>query len=279
MRLDRGFRLVRKKGLTFWEITPFRRLGCRAVFFLRTGGVSQGRFRGLNLGMNTDDDPLQVQQNRQRAYSLAGLGPLLPVCAQQVHQARAQWAEVRHAGKGWLDAGTAFRTTDALMTRVPGLPLSVSIADCLPILFVSPTPRAVAAIHAGWRGIANQIIPKTLRKMQRELKFSPEKCWAAIGPGIGPLHFEVQGEALERLSRRHPLAVVRRTPKGSAYFDLSAAAREQLLGFGLPRAQIICLHEDTAAFPKRYFSYRRDGETGRTLGMIQIEIKKRARPA
>jgi len=262
-------RLCEREGIRFWTLPDFERLGCRTAFFLRYGGVSRGAFRGLNLGLNTADEPERVLRNRSQAASAAGFQAQLPVVALQVHGTRLRQVTHRDAARGWQTLRTAVPGTDGLMTSEAGLPLAVKVADCLPVLFAADT--GIAAVHAGWRGVAGEILPKTVRRFRDLWNVQPEKIWAAVGPGIGPEAFTVSGEALERLGGPCPECVCPR-PDGTVGIDLWTAAERQLLRAGLPPSQIILIRDSTAAHPRKYFSHRRDhGTTGRMLGMIQRE--------
>jgi len=193
-----GARMEQRGGVHFWTVPPLANLGCRAAFFRKKGGVSQGPFRSLNLGLSTEDEVADVLTNRALAFKAAGFGPLLPVVGRQSHQVRLQNVTRRDAGRGWADLARAPRRTDGLFTRVPGLPLAVTVADCMPVLMATDQGRAVAAVHAGWRGLAAGILSKALDFFWRRWRLSPARVWVAIGPAIGPRAFLVRGEALRR---------------------------------------------------------------------------------
>ncbi len=265
--------LHRRAGIRFWTVPAFARLGCRTAFFLRSGGVSRGDFRGLNLGLRTADRPEAVLRNRARALRAAGFLDLRPVVARQEHGTRLRLIRRADAGRGWQAADNGPAATDGLLTSVPGLPLAVTVADCLPVLLAAEKSSAVGAVHAGWRGIAREILPQAVRRFRREWGIAPGRLWAAIGPGIGPEAFIIRGEALRQLGRMFPEAVRPRLD-GAAAFDLRRAAGLQLRRAGIPAEHIIVIRDSTAASPRRYFSHRRaGGQTGRMLGMIQKEIK------
>lgn len=266
-------RLRRRGGVAFWTAPSFERSGVRPALFLRTGGKSRGAFRGLNLGLNTADAPARVRANRRLALAAAGFERSRPVAPRQVHGTRLLRVTRRHAGRGWDAPTTAPRGIDGLLTDVPGLPLAVSVADCLPVLLAADDGRAVAAVHVGWRGLAAGILPKAVRAFWQHWHLGPERLRALVGPAIGPEAFEVRGEVLRRLSRLFPDAV--RARRGdAAHFDLWCAARSHLRAAGLRPGRILVVRESTHAHPHRYFSHRRDhGTTGRMLGMIWREGK------
>ncbi len=268
-----GPSLRRRAGATYWTVPALEALGVRTAVFLRSGGASREAYRGLNLGLNTDDRLDRVRSNRRLALAAVGPWPLRPVVPFQVHGTRLLHATRRHAGRGWLSLSSAPSGVDGLLTDVPGLPLAVSVADCLPVLLAADDARAVAAVHAGWRGLVKGILPKAVRAFRRYGRLGPERLWAVVGPGIGPEAFAVRGAALRSLARAFPGSVRDRRGE-SAHFDLQHAARTQLLEAGVRPRRIVVIRESTHARPRRYFSHRRDrGTTGRMLGMIVKGIR------
>ncbi len=168
----------------------------------------------------------------------------------QIHSARILRAD--HKGR----AGSA----DALITNTPGLAISIRTADCLPILLADPRHRSVAAVHAGWRGSAEQIVRRAIDEMRSEFDTSPEEIVAAIGPGIGKCCYQVG----EEVGRRFGL-------DGAGKVDLAAANRGQLLAAGVPAGQIDTLGLCTMCDSGQFHSYRRDGDAaGRMISWIRI---------
>ena len=264
--------LQQENGIQFWHSRGFQSLGFKAVFFRRPGGTSQGRYAGLNLGMNTGDDCQAVLKNRSLAYRAAGFGPLWPALGQQVHQTHFHILNRKHAGRGWFAFTDALKFTDGLFTAESGLPVGIAVADCLPVLLACERPRVVAAVHAGWRGLAGHIVEKAVRAFRQQWGISSAKLWAAMGPAIGPEAFIIRDEVLGQLRALCPQAVVGyKSSQSEAGFDLWKAATAQLESAGVSLRKIITVRESMADHLKNYYSYRREGETGRTLGMIQIE--------
>ena len=156
---------------------------------------------------------------------------------------------------------------DALVTNRPGLPISIRTADCYPILLADGKNRAIAAIHAGWRGTEAQIVRKTLEKMAAEFGTSPGDVHAAIGPGIGACCYEVG----EEVARRFGYDV-------RTHLDLASENRKQLEGAGVPCQNIEALNVCTFCDAERFFSYRRDKEDpGRMTSFIRITSEIRPR--
>jgi YfiH family protein len=154
---------------------------------------------------------------------------------------------------------------DGLLTRRPGRLLSIRTADCLPLLFLDRRCRAIAAVHAGWRGTTKQITRRTVEKMERLFGSAPEELEVAIGPGIGACCYEVGWEVAERFP---PSAVV---DGERPCVDLVAANRLQLVEAGVAEGKIGGIPLCTRCRPGEFFSYRREGKAaGRMLAVIGI---------
>jgi YfiH family protein len=220
------------------------------------GGASQAPYACFNLGRTVGDDPLAVAENRQILRSRAGL-PAEPSWLAQVHGATV--ADLDSAGPD----GPA----DAAITRRSGTVCAILTADCLPIVFASDTGDAVAAAHAGWRGLAAGVIGATVRAMA----VPGERLIAWLGPAIGVAHFEVGAEVREAFLKTDSGAgdAFKATLTGKFMADLAMLARRQLATLGVNR--IYGGGECTYARADRYFSHRRDGVTGRQATLIWRE--------
>ena len=149
---------------------------------------------------------------------------------------------------------------DALLTRRPRVPVSVRTADCFPILLADTRHRAVAAVHAGWRGTAAQIATETLRRMQTEFGTGATDVIAAVGPGIGPCCYYVGADVALRFGM-----------EGAGYLDLAAENIRQLVNAGVPVSQIEHLRACTSCDAAQFYSWRRDrDEAGRMISYIGI---------
>jgi hypothetical protein len=224
----------------------------------RHGGVSLPPFASLNLGKSTGDDPDHLVENKRRFCEAAGMPP-----------DRLAWAKQVHGDQIWLaTAPGGVEGFDALMTQTPGLLLVVSIADCTPILIADPVHRAVAAIHAGWRGTAAGIVSKTLAGMHRHFGTTGSDCLAYVGTCIDECSFEVGHEVADQFDD----SLKRLDPVSGKYFvDLKQANARQLEAFGIPSGQIEISPWSTVLHNEDYFSHRLEkGTTGRMLGFIGI---------
>lgn len=230
--------------------------GVRALSTLRAGGYSAGAYVGLNLGDHVADDPAAVAANRCALTHAAGL-PAEPLWLQQVHGIRAIESDEWRPG---IEA-------DACLTRVAGQVCAVLTADCLPVLLCGSGGEVVAAAHAGWRGLLHGVIEATVARME----MPSEQLIAWIGPAIGPAAFEVGAEVREAFLERDRDArgLFAPSPRGRWLADLAGLARLRLQACGV--ADVHGGHWCTASDPARFYSYRREGVTGRMATLIWCE--------
>jgi YfiH family protein len=225
-----------------------------ALMSTRLGGVSAGPYASLNLGLAVGDDTAAVAENRRRFAAATGVEP---IWLQQVHGARV----VRLGHDDDL-------TADAAWTDAPGRACVVQVADCLPLLLAHRDGRAVAAAHAGWRGLAGGVVERTVAALCEGSGSAPQDLLAWIGPCIGPRQFEVGADVLAAFPGSAEHFVSRPRPDGAARWlaDLSALTRSRLQRFGVRRISGggWCTVEDAS----RFFSFRRDGVTGRMAAAV-----------
>jgi polyphenol oxidase len=238
-----------------WPAPPAVRAACTT----RRGGVSIGPWAGLNLGRSGGDDAAAVSENRRRLYA-ALRTPGEPYWIRQVHGTRV----VR------MPSPPPEPEADASFTVSPGVVCAVQAADCLPVLFCDRAASVVAAAHAGWRGLCGGVLEATVAA----LPVPPGELLAWLGPAIGPEAFEVGEEVREQFIAADPQAA-RAFRAGAAagkhYADIFALARQRLRRAGVERIHGGGL--STHADPQRFYSYRRDGVTGRMAALIWLESK------
>jgi YfiH family protein len=226
--------------------------GVRYFCTTRAGGVGVAPHDTLNLGLRAGDRPEAVAENRRRVRAML---PAEPLWLRQVHGARV------------VDADAPIEdepAADAWVTTTVNRPVAIMVADCLPVLIVESQGRAMGAAHAGWRGLAGGVLENTLASLRRKCPDAAQ--WHAwIGPGIGPAAFEVGQDVLDAFAADGPEAAALFRPRaerpGKWLADLPALA-----ALRLRRAGVQTVHPSglcTVADPGRFFSYRRDGETGR----------------
>lgn len=228
--------------------------GVRLVFSTRRGGVSAPPFESLNLGRSTLDLPESVSANRGRALAAFTLSPDRLATAGQVHGNRV--VEVTQSGH--------IPECDGLVTRVPGLALAVTTADCMSLLFTAP--GAVAAIHSGWRGAADGMPVAALESICRSAHCAPSAVEVHFGPSARGCCYEVGGE----VASRFPEAALRRLVPGIR-LDLPTATTLALLGAGMAPQAVHDCGACTMCEPYWYFSHRGDrGRTGRMWGVAAL---------
>jgi polyphenol oxidase len=238
-------------------------------FSTRAGGVSAAPYDTLNLGARWGDVIASVEENRRRLLRAVGVaGPLY--VARQVHG-----AAVVRVRAGDDPAAIAGREADALITAEPGVALGVFVADCIPALIVDARTGAVAAAHAGWRGTVAGVLPAAVRELAAEFGARPGDLRVVLGPAIGPCCFEVGPEVAREFEAVMDGAagadIVMPSPRGVAgkwHVDLKAANRLLLARAGVAPEAIDATPDCTCHEPARFFSYRRDGETGQLMGVV-----------
>jgi YfiH family protein len=223
--------------------------GIRHAFFTREGGVSEGIYASLNAGVGSDDDPAKVAENRARMAKAVGVTPERFLTAYQIHSPDVVVAETP-----WM--GAARPRADAIVTRVPGLAVGVSTADCGPVLFADPKARIVGAAHAGWRGALAGVLEAAIAAMER-LGAERSRIVAAIGPMISQQNYEVGSELVAQFTKADPdnarfFAAGR---QGRAQFDLPGYIAVRLARAGI--TQVENLGVCTYADPRLFYSFRR----------------------
>ncbi|EOI3569330.1 purine nucleoside phosphorylase YfiH [Cronobacter dublinensis] len=234
-----------------WPLPP----GVAACSSTRHGGVSLPPYDALNLGAHCGDNPEHVEENRRRFYQAANF-PGAPVWLEQVHG-----KEVLHLTGGPY----ASKRADASYTRERGTVCAVMTADCLPVLFCDTAGREVAAAHAGWRGLCEGVLEETVSCFEA----APATIQAWLGPAIGPQAFEVGPEVRDAFIAKDAAAAEAFRPHGEKYLaDIYLLARQRLASVGVTAVYGAerCTHSESQDF----FSYRRDGTTGRMASFIWL---------
>lgn len=238
----------------------------RALSTRRSGGISRDRYASLNLATHVGDEAAAVEENRRRLRAAAGL-PAQPSWLHQVHGAEVEDLDRPDCASAPIGHDAALIGRDAALTRTVGRVCAILTADCVPILLADDEGSVVAAAHAGWRGLSAGVLAATVRA----LEVASARVHAWIGPCIGAAHYEVGAEVRDALLAvdRQAAAAFRATRGGKFHADLALAARQQLQALGI--ARIHGAGECTYAYPDRYFSHRRDGQTGRQATLIWLD--------
>jgi YfiH family protein len=278
-RVQRGTRILQVAALAKlpWLVHGFS---------TRVGGVSKLEGKPvLNLGFTEWDSRDNVKENRRRLQAALGAQGFKLISLLQFHSDAIALFEA---------APTEPSRADASVTKIPGLLLAVQTADCVPILLVDPKNRAVAAVHAGWRGTLARIVEKAIGRMQMQFGSRPAELFAAVGPAIGGCCYEVGTEVAAAFSGQfsnateffdelrtgdepNPLQWLNMMPPGhqpppkKVLLDLRKANRFQLEAAGVPAANIFVSDLCTGCNRDRLFSYRKEGaQSGRMMAVIGI---------
>ncbi len=245
-----------------WAASP--RVG--ALMTTRRGGVSRPPWDSLNLGLGCGDDATAVHRNREALAQTIGA---TPVYLRQVHGTQV----VRLTAP--LPADAPAPVADASWTSEPGVACLVQVADCMPVLLAAPDGAAVVAAHAGWRGLAGGVVEAAARTLCEATGCAPADLCVWLGPCIGSREFEVGADVLtafgaEPLPRDQTYFAWRPRADGAARWraDLPGLARARLRALGVQQVSggEGCTVEDAS----RFFSFRRDGTTGRMAAAVWI---------
>ena len=241
-----------------WDAPSF----VQSLVTTREGGISEFPYHSLNLGDHVGDLPEDVVFNRAllRKYL-----PTEPIWLKQVH--------------GTMVSTPSIRTceADGIVSNIPGEVLAIMTADCLPVLFATQSGGVIGAAHAGWRGLCQGVLEKTVQSMRALANDPKEPILAWLGPAIGPTAFEVGldvKEAFEVSNIPYPsnafIPIIEKPGKYFANLYLLAQSRLKTVGIGKITGGDFC----TVNQSNHFFSYRRDGVTGRFASLIWIEPKK-----
>jgi hypothetical protein len=277
--------------------------------------VSRGPSAGLNLGFTKGEARARVRENRKLFFQQLGAEHFALAALRQVHSANIY--QVRRTTSDELEyrlggnrvpeqPGVAQPAGDALLTDQAGILLSVRTADCLPVLLVDPKRRAVAAVHAGWRGALAHIVEKAVGEMRRAYGSEPQSLLAVLGPSIRVCCYEVGQEVEEAFqgrfpradkffrkrseppaldSTRRPLSSLNTRPPSHhstcttpTHLDVVAVAQHQLLAAGLAPHHVATVNFCTACRTDLFYSYRKEGScAGRTMAVIGIRQDEEGR--
>ncbi len=225
----------------------------------RLGGVSSGCFKSLNLGFNTGDKKELIYENYSRLAQGAGIPFKSLTLSRQTHSANILKVDENQKGMG-LSKPYAYTDIDGLITNKPGICLIINHGDCIPLLFADSKQKAIGAAHAGWRGTAAGIGPKTVKKIVECYNLKAENIFAAIGPGIGPCCYKV-GDEVAHIFRQLPGsgAFLEPLKEGGARLNLALANYYLLLNAGLKEENIQIAGLCTSCNKDLFFSHRRQG--------------------
>ncbi len=243
----------------------------RHGFSTRKEGTSRGKFTSLNLGMHTIDEPEAVRRNFIRYCNDLGIDSARLVLPHQVHSTRILKVTAADAGKGFCRESD-FKEADGLVTNERGVCLGTFYADCTPILLLDPTRRVIAAVHSGWRGTLGRIVTEAVRVMVEEYGSDSGDILAAMGPSIKQCHFEVGHDVYQLfLEKFGSLAKQHTLQRGQKFLvDTDALNIDSLCSVGVMPEHISVYPGCTFCEEEQFFSYRREGDTGRMSAVIEL---------
>jgi YfiH family protein len=253
---------------------PFHGDGVTAAVTTRHGGVSTGCYDSLNLGDHVGDDHAAVVVNRHRLADALGAAAL--TIADQQHTDRVALVTAPLAGRGYLggaDAADAFPATDALITSLPGIALTILVADCAPVVLYDPGNQAIGVVHSGRAGTVKGILPTAIKAMTDAFGTAPAQLRVGIGPAIGPASYEIGAREASEVMQAFGddgTNVLRPTRPGHAAFDLPAALRLQLHAAGVTPANVHDMSVDTRTATDTFFSDRAARPCGRFAAVAML---------
>lgn len=223
----------------------------------RIGGYSSGNFKSLNLGLSTRDSFENVRKNRKKFFPLLQVNERSIAFPQQIHSDNITI----------VTAPGIIKESDALITNIPGIILSIQTADCFPVFLLDFKKRVCAIVHSGWRGTEKNISGKAVEKMKDSFGCKEENLLIAIGPGIQQENYQVDSKTANCFESNYLKS------DGPDHYKLDVQSKiiDQLLDHNISLSQIEVDKRCTFANPELFFSYRRDGiDSGRMMGLVGL---------
>ena len=257
----KDFSIVEKNGVTLIKAHLLEKHSWfRHAFSTRKGGISPSPHQWLNLSSKSADDPNNIVENRRRFLAAAGLDRKALVLPRQVHGNRAFIVS---------EKDRLPRDADGSVTDSQRFAIGVQVSDCVPLIAVDVDKRVIAAIHAGWRGLAAGVVSATIGKMSEELACRPGDLEVAVGPSISPCCYTVGEVVMKTFSRSFAgWEALFSEREGEIRLDLRKGCRLELLSNGVREERIACTGLCTYCHDDLFFSFRRDG--GMKGGMMAV---------
>jgi YfiH family protein len=257
--------LYQAGSIKYYRFSSFEYQGLYHAVFTRHGGISPTPWKSLNFGASVGDDNKRVKQNRESALAIVDIKLDSVYDVYQVHSTEVvRTDQPLHPEEPHIKA-------DAIITNTPNVTLMMRFADCVPILLFDPINRVIGLSHAGWIGTVNKIAEKTVLKMKLEFGTNPEDVLAAIGPSIGPDHYVVGKEVIDKV-----VSTFGDTAKqliiydnDKSYFNLWEANRVILTEVGVQKIEIagICTNCNLDEWYSHRGEHRKTGRFGVVLGL------------
>lgn len=267
-----GFSYNLNNGVGFYTIDEFERTGkVKTCFSSRNGGVSKSKYFSLNVGYKTSDDRINIHNNISILCKAVGFEINDLVLSDQVHGDRCRVVSSSDRGKGVIRESD-ISGVDALVTNCKDIAICIFTADCVPVYLLDIENNVAALCHAGWRGVINEIVLKTIDVMKVNFKSKPGNIIAAIAPSIGPCCFEV-GYDVARVFQDYfeNTKGIYFEEKGHFRINLWNAVAEQLIRAGI-NSNVVNSELCTCCNSDAFYSYRRDGfNTGRMASIMKLK--------
>jgi YfiH family protein len=255
--------VLEKQDLKYLQFSSFAMPGLTQAVFSRHGGISESPWSSLNLGGTVGDDPKNVNTNLDRLLGAVGFGSEQLVQVRQIHSADVIVAD---------HPVDALQQGDAIITNTRGLLLLMRFADCVPILLADPVKQVIGIAHAGWQGTVKEVAFHAARAMEKKFQSNPSDIFAGIGPSIGPDHYVVGEDVIERVKsvfHAHVEDILIKDADG-VKLDLWKANAISLRRAGVKNIEQsgIC----TACNTADWYSHRAEaGKTGRFAAVIGMK--------
>ncbi|MEH7122942.1 peptidoglycan editing factor PgeF [Bacillus sp. JJ1532] len=245
--------------------------GLRAGFTSKNGGVSEGAYSSLNLGLHVNDSVQSVRQNREHMAERLGFPLHTWVSAEQTHDIHIEKVNRENGGRGSLLYEDSYKATDGFFTANSGLLLTLCYADCVPLYFCHEKTGAIGVAHAGWKGTVNGIASEMVSMFKKE-NMDIEGIHAVIGPSICGKCYIVDNRVIsiidKNLADYHPKPYTQ-IEDNQYFLDLKQLNKDILIKSGVMEKNIIVTNLCTSCENKDFFSHRRDkGKTGRMMSFI-----------
>jgi len=268
-----GITQQKNGDLIYYTADSFDKSKVSHCFTTRLGGVSDGCFASLNLGVNRGDEKDLVMKNYDIICTEIGIKKENVILSRQTHSDEVHVVGTSECGNGLLYPNK-FENADAFVTNERGAALTIFMADCVPILYFDPVKRVIAACHSGWRGTVQRIGEKTVKVMKERFGCNEKDILCAIGPSIGPCCFEVDRPVVREFEASFdfmaPHEYIIDMGTGKYNIDLWKANEELLIHAGVPKENISVMCDCTYC-SEEYFSHRRDGDKrGSMAAIIQL---------
>lgn len=267
---------LRTNGRITWlESRAWRQSGMLAhAFSTRLGGVAHEGYHGMNFGFKSEDDRNRIIENRRLFAEHCGVQPTKVICPQLVHGKKVLAVDSSMLDNRFLDPEVEPIKADGLVTNEPDLGLFFTYADCVPLLYLDPYQKVIAAIHAGWRGVAENIASEGIRVMVESFGSEPSHIQVLIGPHAGPYDYEVDEEVIQTLASHSGawFDLLKESRPGHAFFNMERVLRWQLTQASVDSTFIESAKLSTIERHDLFYSHRR-GQTPGKMNGVMVALK------